>query len=102
MLCEFNIQVVSDSNLMAIKDRMRREVGVKVDEVLVIEGCESDDKVVLGGKMAFLDHFCRYFKFNICFSHEKESAKRLNKFFNDSDQINKRIESFIENLDKKG
>ena len=45
---------------------MRREVGVKVDECLVIEGCESDDKVVLGGKDAFLSHFCTFFNFNIC------------------------------------
>ena len=49
---------------------MRREVGVKVDECLVIEGCESDDKVVLGGKDAFLSHFCTFFNFNICFSNE--------------------------------
>ena len=46
MLAEFNIQVVEESQLMDMRDKMRREVGVRVDEILVIEGCESDDKVV--------------------------------------------------------
>ena len=80
---------------------MRREVGVKVDECLVIEGCESDDKVVLGGKDAFLSHFCTFFNFNICFSNEQKAAKSLNKFFNDSDRINRSIENFITTIDKR-
>eukprot|EP00354_Favella_ehrenbergii_P005475 CAMPEP_0170456852 /NCGR_PEP_ID=MMETSP0123-20130129/4343_1 /TAXON_ID=182087 /ORGANISM="Favella ehrenbergii, Strain Fehren 1" /LENGTH=85 /DNA_ID=CAMNT_0010720457 /DNA_START=284 /DNA_END=537 /DNA_ORIENTATION=- len=74
MLCEFNIEVVEDAHLIAMKDKMKREVGVKIDEILVIEGCESDDKVILGGKDAFINHFCHYFKFNICYSHEKKAA----------------------------
>ena len=61
LLCEFNIEVVEEQALMAIRDRMRKEVGVRVDEILVVEGCESDDKVVLGGKDAFLNHFCSNF-----------------------------------------
>ena len=80
---------------------MRREVGVKVDECLVIEGCESDDKVVLGGKDAFLSHFCTFFNFNICFSNEQKAAKSINKFFNDSDRINRSIENFITTIDKR-
>ena len=71
MLCEFNIQVVEESALMEMRDRMRKEVGARFDELLVIEGCESDDKVVLGGKDNFLNHFCHYFKFNVCYSNEK-------------------------------
>ena len=38
---------------MGIRDKMKKEVGVKVDDFLVVEGCESDDKIVLGGKDAF-------------------------------------------------
>ena len=101
MLCEFNIDIAQDNDLQAMRDRMRSEVGVKFDEVLVVEGCESDDKVVLGGKDAFLNHFCHYFHFNICFSHEKKAAKKISAFFNDSDRINKGIEDFIANIDKK-
>ena len=86
---------------MSIRDKMRREVGVKVDECLVVEGCESDDKIVLGGKDAFLSHFCSYFNFNICYSSEQRAAKKLNKFFNDSDKINKSIDNFITGLDKR-
>ena len=78
---------------------MRKEVGVKVDEVLVMEGCESDDKVVLGGKDAFLSHFCHHFNFNICFSSEAKAAKKLSRFLNDSDRMNSSIEKFISGLD---
>ena len=101
MLCEFNIDIVEDNDLVAIRDRMRNEVGVKVDEVLVVEGCESDDKVVLGGKDAFLNHFCGFFQFNICYSNEKKAAKKISAFFNDSDRMNKKIEDWIANIDKK-
>ena len=101
MIAEFNIGIVDEGQLLNIRDKMKREVGVKVDEMLVVEGCESDDKVVLGGKDAFLNHFCHYFNFNICFSNEKNAAKKLNAIFNDSDKINKGIESFITNLDKR-
>ena len=80
---------------------MRREVGVKVDECLVVEGCESDDKVVLGGKDAFLSHFCTFFNFNICFSNEQKASKSLNKFFNDSDRINQSIDNFITSIDRR-
>ena len=64
-------------------------------------GCESDDKVILGGKDAFLSHFCTYFHFNICFSNEKKAAKELNRFFNDSDRINTSLEGFISGMDRK-
>ena len=86
---------------MGIRDKMKKEVGVKVDDFLVVEGCESDDKIVLGGKDAFLSHFCTYFTFNICYSNEQKAAKSLNNFFNDSDRINNSIEGFISNLDKR-
>ena len=80
---------------------MKKEVGVKVDECLVIEGCESDDKVVLGGKDAFLNHFCSFFNFNICWSNEQKAAKTLNKFLNDGDRVNRSIESFVASMDKR-
>ena len=36
------------------------------NEMLVFEGCEVDDIIVLGGKAPFLQHFCTFFNFNIC------------------------------------
>lgn len=101
MLAEFNIAIVDEGSLMSIKEKMKREVGVKVDECLVIEGCESDDKVVLGGKDAFLNHFCSYFNFNICWSNEQKGAKHLNTFLNDSDRVNTKIEDFIAGMDRR-
>ena len=98
---EFNIGIVDENALMQIRDKMKKEVGVKVDEILVVEGCESDDKVVLGGKDAFVSHFCSYFNFNICFSNEKRSAKALSKFMNDGDRVNRSLENFVNNIDKR-
>merc|ERR1712062_602732 len=83
MLAEFNIQIVDEHHLMKTRDKMKKEIGVKVDEFMVIEGCESDDKVILGGKDAFLNHLCTYFNFNVCYSSEKKGAKKLNRFLND-------------------
>jgi hypothetical protein len=40
--------------------------------MIVFEGCERDDNIVLGGKNAFLSHFCTLFNFNICFGFQKE------------------------------
>ena len=100
LIAEFNISIVEDVQLLQIKDRMKQEVGVRIDDMLVVEGCESDDKLVLGGKDAFLNHFCTYFQFNICYSNEKNGAKAMNRYFNDSDRINGSIESFIVNMDK--
>ena len=100
-MVEFNIGIVEEHDLMLMRDKMKREVGVKVDECLVIEGCESDDKIVLGGKDAFLSHFCTYFEFNICFAHEKKAAKALSKFMNDGDRMNRSLDSFISGIDKR-
>ena len=47
---------------------MLERYAVKVDDMLVVEGCLNDDKTVLGGKHEFLSHFCTFFNFNICFS----------------------------------
>lgn len=86
---------------MKIRDKMKREVGVKVDEILVVEGCESDDKIVLGGKDAFISHFCHYFNFNICYSHEKKSVKALSRFLNDGDRMDRTIERMMNGIDKR-
>ena len=86
---------------MQIKDKMKSEVGVKVDELLVVEGCESDDKIVLGGKEAFVSHFCTYFNFNMCHANEKQGVKALSRFMNDGDRINSSLENFVNNIDKR-
>ena len=101
MLAEFNIQVLDDYAFTQLKNKMKDEFDVKADEVLVMEGCENDDFNILGGKHAFLSHFCNFFNFNICYSAVEQSAnKEIHKFFNDGDRVNSSIESFINDLDK--
>jgi len=65
---EFKINVMDDPGFIAMRDQMRASnKDVPLDnEMIVFEGCEVDDKVVLGGKQPFLQHFCTFFNFNIC------------------------------------
>ena len=68
MVAEFDIRVIDESQMIIIRKQMMERYGVKVDDMLVVEGCLNDDKTVLGGKHEFLSHFCTFFNFNICFS----------------------------------
>ena len=71
-------------------------------EMIVFEGCEEDDKVVLGGKNAFLSHFCTFFNFNICYGpSESKFIKKGIKQFNNTERLDKDLESFIKSFDKK-
>ena len=50
------------------------------NEMIVFEGCDQDDKIVLGGRNAFLSHFCTFFNFNIC--HARGESKFIQKEIN--------------------
>ena len=100
MLAEFNIAILDEGKFKNMKDKFKRDFDVKSDEVFVMEGCETDDLNILGGKHEFLSHFCTFFNFNICYSAVEQSAsKEINKLFNDGDRINDKIETFIKDLD---
>ena len=43
MVVEFNITVVDENRLQGISDKMAKDLQIKVDECLVVEGCETDD-----------------------------------------------------------
>ena len=65
--------------------------------MVVFEGCEADDRIVLGGKNAFLSHFCVLFNFNIC--HGPGDAKMIKRNigrYNDPEKL----DSFLKSFDK--
>lgn len=91
---------MDDGRFRSMKDQFKKEFDVKADEVLVLEGCESDDLNVLGGKHNFLSHFCTFFNFNICYSAVEASAsKEINRMMNDGDRINSQIDALVKSLD---
>ena len=65
---EFKINIMDDAAFFKMRDEMRsNNKKLPLDnEMIVFEGCERDDKVVLGGKSPFLLHFCTFFNFTIC------------------------------------
>ena len=101
MVTEFNITVIDEAYFKEIRSKMKKDYGIKVDDMLVVEGCLNDDKTVLGGREAFLSHFCTFFNFNICYSHaESKGVRKLDKKISDEDFINRKIENMITNMDK--
>ena len=67
-------------------------------EMIVFEGCENDDSSVLGGKNAFLSHFCTLFTFNIC--HGPGDTKMLKRNIALYNNPNK-LDSFLKSFDEK-
>ena len=65
---EFKVNIMDDAAFFTMRDQMHdQKQGVPLDnEMIAFEGCEQDDKIVLGGKNAFLSHFCTFFNFNVC------------------------------------
>ena len=68
LITEIKIQVMPDDYFDKLKTDMKREHNIIVDELFVTEGCEQDDFLVLGGKYQFLNHFCTFFDFNVCYA----------------------------------
>ena len=71
---EFKINVIDEAQFMEMKDEMLKQYPkLPLDkEMIVFEGCERDDNIILGGKNAFLSHFCTLFNFNVCLGFKKE------------------------------
>lgn len=68
---------------------MKDQYGIKVDDLLAVEGCINDDKTILGGKNEFLSHFCTFFNFNICYSNKEAKAmKKTFDMLSDHEQLN--------------
>ena len=69
---EFKVNILEDAEYMKMKDEIKKENGANKipfdSDMVVFEGCERDDKIVLGGRNAFLSHFCTFFNFSICSS----------------------------------
>ena len=65
------------------------------------KGCYNDDKIVLGGRREFLNHFCTLFNFNVCHArYEDKSSKRMANRFNDPEELNSSIEDFMKRMDE--
>ena len=87
---------------MKMKDEMKKDAKtVPFDnEMIVFEGCEQDDKIVLGGKMPFLSHFCTFFKFNICEGRREIGfLKNQHSRFNDPAKVDEALEDLIKSMD---
>ena len=56
-----------------MKDKMKQDFNIKADDCLVMEGCENDDRIVLGNFHGFLNHFCAFYEFSIC--HSTDNTK---------------------------
>lgn len=94
---EFKIQILEDGKFYDMRDELHRTAKkIPLDsEMVVFEGCEEDDKVILGGKTAFLSHFCTFFTFNICYAPgESKLIQRGIKRFNDAEKLDDFLKSF--------
>ena len=66
-----------------MKDQVKKQYGVSIQDFLAVEGCIEDDKILLGGRPEFLSHFCTLFRFNICYQYsESKAMKKTNEFLN--------------------
>ncbi len=100
MRVEFDIRVVDDAQMLSIASTMKERHGIKLDDMLVVEGCLNDDKTVLGGKFQFLNHFCTFFNFDACHgAKEAGKLKKISNSFSDPDEVDKRLESFLAKMD---
>ena len=67
MNIEIVVNEVSDGQFEKIKDRMKSEYDIRIKgELIAMEGCVTDDKIILGGKNEFMSHFCTFFNFSSC------------------------------------
>ena len=95
---------MDDAAFVKMRDQMREtNKDVPLDnEMIVFEGCDVDDKVVLGGKMPFLQHFCTFFTFNVCHAQgEQKFVQRNIHRFNDTEKLDKDLEKFMSSFDEK-
>ncbi|CDW90073.1 UNKNOWN [Stylonychia lemnae] len=107
---EIKIHEVDEEKFQQIKDQMKSNFGMTIDDLLAVEvfiilnsifqGCMEDDKTLLGGRNQFLSHFCTLFNFNICYSAlESKAIKKQADIFNDSEQLDKKIDDWFKKFD---
>ena len=73
---EFTVNVVDDDKFQNMKNILKDTYGIKIDDILAVEGCINDEKTILGGKNEFFSHFCTFFNFNICYSNTEQKAMK--------------------------
>lgn len=84
MSSEFKITDVSRATLDKLKSNLASQGVFIAEDMVVMEGCAQDDKVMLGGKKQFLSHFCTLFNFDMCTANtEKTVFNQVNKLFSD-------------------
>lgn len=101
MEATFDIRVVDDTEMNKIREQVKRTTDLKIDNMLVVEGCLNDDKTILGGTREFISHFCTFFEFGICYSQEFKPAQKLAKKFNDPAAVERSLELMLERIDKQ-
>ena len=104
---EFKVNILDEHPFYQMRDQIKSEIGntkkIPLDnEMIVFEGCERDDKILLGGKFAFLSHFCTFFEFNVCHAAQetKMVQKGVNKF-NDSKKLDGALEDLMASFNEK-
>ena len=97
---EFKVNVVDDAKFDEMKGLLKNQHGVKTDDIIAIEGCLKDTKIILGGRNEFLSHFCTLFNFIICFSNKENKAmKKTYDMLSDHEALNNKVEDFIKKFD---
>lgn len=105
------MNVVDDDKFDKIRTTLKQHFNVHMDDVLAVEvrhysltylqGCFNDDKIILGGRYEFLNHFCTLFNFNICYSErEAKALKQTYQMFNDNESFNKKVDEWVRKLDE--
>ena len=98
---EFKVNVVDDGKFDEMKNMLKSTHGVKADDIIAVEGCINDTKIILGGRNEFLSHFCTLFNFNICFSNKENKAmKKTYDMLSDHEAFNKKVDDFIKKFDE--
>ncbi len=103
MSTEFTVNEISDHEFIKLRDRMKAAYGVNINgNMMVMEGCVNDDKIILGGRNEFMSHFCTFFNFSACMAGvEGKALKGTRSMFADHDMLDKKLEEFVNGFDKK-
>ena len=92
---------MDDGKFDEMKGMLKNTHGVKADDMIAIEGCINDTKIILGGRNEFLSHFCTLFNFNICYSNKENKAmKKTYDMLSDHEALNKKVDEFIKKFDE--
>ena len=100
MSTEFIVSEVTESKLDGVKEKLKEKGVVLKGDMLVLEGCSTDDKIILGGRNEFLSHFCTFFNFDACMAgSDGQALSGTRKVFSDSEVLDKRLNEFVRSFD---